>query len=59
MLMSYGLQFFVAIELVWGNVSKYFKNQFRGEIIVRLLAALFTCKSCVPSFFIINELNFF
>lgn len=46
MLMSYGLQLFVAVELVWGNVSKYFKNQFRGEIIVRVSTAIFTCELC-------------
>lgn len=42
--LSIGLQMFVAFEIIWRCVSIYFKNQFWGEIIVRLLLAIFICK---------------
>lgn len=42
--MSCGLQFFVAFEIVWKNTSKFFENQFRGEMIVRIITAILICK---------------
>lgn len=43
---SYGLQCYVPVEIIWGNyLSKRFNGQLKWEFAVRITIVLITCKS--------------
>lgn len=42
---SYGLQCYVPVEIIWGNyLSKRFNGQLKWEFAVRITIVLITCK---------------